>query len=144
MHSRTVGIESHESLRLGTFFTANKAHVMDTTQQGKLCPTCTLCAHCMCILLEPILYTIDKHNVPRAPNKKPKHSLAVMLALALPCHATCTNSSAQIIILTGRSATNIMSQGGRCRTVRARCAHSACTVRARFNVFGMVAQLVPR
>ena len=33
---------------------------------------------------------------------------------------------------------------GRCRTVRARCAHGACTVRARFNVFGMVAQLVPR
>ena len=31
--------------------------------------------------------------------------------------------------------------GGRCRTVRARCAR---TVRARFNVFGMVAQLVPR
>ena len=36
------------------------------------------------------------------------------------------------------------SQWGRCRTVRARCAHGACTVRARFNVFGMVAQLVPR
>ena len=29
--------------------------------------------------------------------------------------------------------------GGRCRTVRARCAHGACTVRAQFNVFGMVA-----
>ena len=42
------------------------------------------------------------------------------------------------------SSAGIASLWGRCRTVRARCAHGACTVRARFNVFGMVAQLVPR
>ena len=41
-------------------------------------------------------------------------------------------------------APHIQLPRGRCRTVRARCAHGACTVRARFNVFGMVAQLVPR
>ena len=55
-------------------------------------------------------------------------SIAPYHALTQPCYALpCLDP-------------NVLHLGG----VVARCAHGACTVRARFNVFGMVAQLVPR
>ena len=74
-----------------------------------------------------------------------RNAKAVISHIAAPAYATRRSASGCRVLHENAckgSPTSIPR--GRCRTVRARCAHGACTVRARFNVFGMVAQLVPR
>ena len=91
---------------------------------------------------------VHRRPTPKPPNGSPAMVCAVLCCVGLfGVHCGLCGRGRTIVRLPARPASPIATRGGlwgRCRTVRARCAHGACTVRARFNVFGMVAQLVPR